>query len=227
MEAIMDAAKMGRRAALVSLYAFAVYTLCVCCIFAVNPPFQWTGLPDFIRYTQENPQLFKYAGMLCMLLYACAFPVLLLAQREKLPLSYKLYGDAACVFSLAFCICVGVNYFVQLTATRLQLLTGTSAALEQFTQSFPISALNGINMLGWTVFYGLSTFFLYKALGGAQSARALRGFCLANSVMMLVGGIGYAFNLVPLVAVTMNIGLGGAGIGMLTCILLQTHKKRS
>lgn len=220
----MNAASMGRRAALVSLCAFAVYTLCVCCIFLINPPFQWTGLPAFLRYTQQNPQVFKYIGMLCMLLYGCVFPVLLLAQRALLPETRRLYADAACMFGLAFCVCVGISYFVQLTATRLQMEAGLSAGLEQLTQSFPISGLNGVNMLGWTTFYGLSTFFLYRALAGTRGA--LRWFCLANTLMMFAGGVGYACNMTLLTALTMNLGLGAAGIGMLACVLAQTRAKK-
>jgi hypothetical protein len=40
--------------------------------------------------------------------------------------------------------------------------------LIQFTQSYNISAINGINMLGWTVFYGLCSLALGLSFAAAS-----------------------------------------------------------
>ena len=207
--------KAGRWAAFTGIGAFLVFTVCFTIILFVNPPFQWTGLIDFAQYTRDNPQAFKYAGMFSMLVYGLAYVVLSLCARRDLPRDRRLYGDIAAAFALAFCVCIGVNYFVQLTATRLQLLQGYTEGLTQFTQSFPVSALSALNMLGWTVFYGLSTAFLHLAYKGSAECTALRRWCLLNSVFMLLSAIGYGSQWTFLLAVCMNAGLGAAGLGML------------
>jgi hypothetical protein len=217
--------KAGRWAAVIGIGAFLVFTMCFIAILFVNPPFQWTGLLDFAQYTQDNPQAFKYAGMFSMLVYGLAYVVLSLCARRNLPRDRRLYGDIAAAFALAFCVCIGVNYFMQLTATRLQLLQGYTEGLTQFTQSFPISALSALNMLGWTVFYGLSTAFLYLAYKGSAEYTALRRWCLLNSVFMLLSAIGYGFQWTLLLAVCMNAGLGAAGLGMLLCFARRFRRR--
>lgn len=209
--------KAGYWAAVIGIGAFLVFTVCFTIILFVNPPFQWTGLIDFAQYTRDHPQAFKYAGMLSMLVYGLSYVVLSLCARRDLPQDRRLYGDIASAFALAFCVCIGANYFVQLTATRLQLLQGYTEGLTQFTQSFPISALSALNMLGWTVFYGLSTAFLFLAYKGGAEYLSLRRWCLLNSVFMLASAIGYGMQWTLVLAICMNAGLGAAGFGMLCC----------
>jgi hypothetical protein len=46
--------------------------VCFVAIFKVNPPFQWTGLTDFIAYTNSYEQAWKYAAQFMMLVFgAC------------------------------------------------------------------------------------------------------------------------------------------------------------
>lgn len=207
--------------ALVSICAFVVYTLCFVVILLANPPFQWEGIAHFVRYTLENEQACKHLGMLCMLVFGCAYTVIALCERDTMQPERRLLGDIAAAFALAFCVCIGINYFVQLTATRLQIELGHAyaAGLEQITQSFPISALNAVNMLGWTVFYGLSSLSLFFAYCKAENASVLRFFCLANSIMMFLGAAGYACNIYLVLLLCMNLGLGATTLGILFCLL--------
>jgi hypothetical protein len=49
----------------------------------------------------------------------------------------------------------------------LQIEEGITEGLSQFVQSFPISGIAAINMLGWTVFFGLSSIFVGFAFSGS------------------------------------------------------------
>lgn len=207
----------GLWAAVIGIGTFLVFTVCFITILFINPPFQWIGLNDFAQYTRNNPQAFKYLGMLSMLVYGLAYVVLSLCARWDLPPDRRLYGDIASAFALAFSVCIGANYFVQFTATRLQLLQGYTEGLTQFTQSFSVSAISALNMLGWTVFYGLSTAFLHLAYRGRTKHMALERWCLLNSVFMLLSAIGYGMQWTLLLAFCMNAGLGAASLGMLCC----------
>ena len=209
-------------AAVIGLGTFVLFMLSFLTILFVNPPFTWNGMDAFVQYTKSNPQAFKYLGMLSMLLYSLIFVVIVLCERATLQNSGRLFADIAAAFALAFCVCICLNYFIQLTATRLQIMQGVSEGVLQFTQSFPISALTAINMLGWTVFYGLSTAFLYLAYKTTE-AKALRRFCLMNSALMLISAFGYAFQWIFVLALCMNIGLGAAGFDMLWCLMCR-HK---
>ncbi len=215
----IDTIKAAYWAALISFGTFVLFTLSFLAILFVNPPFTWTDMDAFIQYTKSNPQTFKYLGMLSMLLYSLLFVVIVMCERASIQTSSRLFADIAAAFALAFCVCICLNYFIQLTATRLQIMQGVTEGVSQFTQSFPISVLSAINMLGWTVFYGLSTAFLYLAYRTTDEAKALRRFCLINSALMLISAVGYAFQWVYVLALCMNLGLGAAGFGMLWCLI--------
>jgi hypothetical protein len=211
--------KVAYWAAVIGLGTFVMFTLSFIAILFVNPPFTWTDMDSLLLYTKSNPQAFKYLGMLSMLLYSLIFVVIVLCERSNMQNGGRLFADIAAAFALAFCVCICLNYFIQLTATRLQIMQGVTEGVSQFTQSFPISALSAVNMLGWTVFYGLSTAFLYLAYRTTGEAKVLRRFCLINSAFMLISAVGYAFQCIFVLALCMNMGLGAAGFGMLWCLI--------
>lgn len=200
--------------AMAAITAFAVYTVCFMAILIINEPFVWSGVEAYVAYEAENSVVFKYIGMACVIVYACAFPVMVLFFRETVPKEKRVYANAAVVFSALFCVCVSINYFVQITATRLQLREGMTDGLLQITQAYSISALNAINMLGWTLFYALASLGVLIAAQHTKTCRALRVFCALNAVAMAMGLVGYIGDLFLVLLISMNLMLGVAGIGM-------------
>ena len=73
----------------------------------------------------------------------------------------------------------------------MQIDSGHTSGLEQFIQANPISAMAAINMLGWTVFFGLSCIFAGLALGNTKLEKVSKYAFLANGVLMFIGVIGY------------------------------------
>jgi hypothetical protein len=77
-------------------------------------------------------------------------------------------------------------------------------------QSNPYSALAAANMLGWSLFFGLSSLFA----GAAFPARGLSGFIRAaffvNGAACLLGGVGYVFEIFWIVLLCMTFLMGGA-----------------
>jgi len=143
------ALKLGRLASVPALVSFIIYTLSFTAILFVNKPFVWTDIKGLAEYEAASNSAFKYIGMGCMIFYTAAFSVIALCFEAAAD-SKKIFAKVSSFFALAFCVAVCVNYFVQITSTRLQLLSGISEGLTQFTQSYSISALNGINMPGRT-----------------------------------------------------------------------------
>ena len=86
-----------------------------------------------------------------------------------------------------------------------------------------------MNMLGWTMFFGLSSLFLAPAFSGNRLASVIRWVFVINGVMCLLGGIGYALEITALVFFTINLGMGGAVI-LLTialCVYFKRLEKQS
>jgi hypothetical protein len=77
-------------------------------------------------------------------------------------------------------------------------------------QANPYAAASAVNMLGWTVFLGLASLFLAPVFAGDRLARAIRWSLIANGLFCLLGGLGYVLDIVWLVFVTLNLGMGAA-----------------
>ena len=107
-----------------------------------------------------------------------------------------------------------INYFIQLTAVRLQIASGQYAGLIQIVMSYPISAAAAVNMLGWTVFSGLGSLFISFSLGSEKREKACRWSFFINGVVMLVGCIGYAADWFTVTFFCMYLGLGGTVFAM-------------
>jgi len=66
----------------------------------------------------------------------------------------------------------------------MQIAIGQTNGLEQFIQANPISVMAAINMLGWTIFFGLSCIFAGLALGGTKLEQVSKYAFLSNGIMM-------------------------------------------
>jgi len=217
-------AKTGFVLSIVSLFSFFAYTLCFVAILFAGEPFTWTNIHDFSLHEAGNPVLFKYLGMGCMILFSCAFVVMVACMHPSKRKERTSIFHVALSFAVAFCVTISINYFVQLSATRLQLMAGVTEGLEQFTQAFSISAINAINMLGWTLFYAIASLALSFLFDQTRLGRNAKFFCLANAVMMLAGMVGYLLNNYAILFVTMNAGLGATSIAIIITMGLFFRK---
>lgn len=219
-----NSTKLGLLMSVTALVSFVLYIICFTCILMVNQPFTWTNINDLAAYEINNQSVFKYIGMICMIVFSCTFVVMVLCIGEKAGEEKKVIANTASLFALAFCVSISINYFVQITATRMQMQNGFTEGLTQFTQSNNISALNAINMLGWTVFYAISSLVLGYLFDDSRLGKAAKWFCTANSIIMITGFIGYMLNHFMILMLTMNMGLGAASIGIIVCIMLYLKK---
>jgi hypothetical protein len=219
-----SARKLGFSVSLIALLAFIFYTVCFAAILAVNEPFMWESIFQLAKYEADSVIWLKYAGMGCMIVYACAFVTGVLCIQDGLERQKKIFGSIAAAFSAAFCACTCISYYVQLTSTRLQLQSGISDGLVQFTQSYNISGINGINMLGWTLFYGIASLALAFVFDATRLGKVTKVACIGNFAIMFAGMIGYILNNFNILLITMNLGLGAAGFIIIICFMLYFKK---
>lgn len=203
--------RLGFGAALISLLCVAVYIVCFLGIYAAAPLFVWTDLSGFIAYNLQYDQTYKYLAMLFMLLYGICHVICMtcLEQRAEDP-GRKTAARLASLFGLGFAILTGINYFIQITAVRLQVGKGVRQGLEQLIMSYPISGVAAVNMLGWTVFLGFSALFAAFCYPRVRGGRLCRYSFLALAGLMLAAAVGYAADSRTLLFICMYPGLGGA-----------------
>lgn len=217
--------KLGFWSTVVCLVTFIIWIVCFIGILAVNPLFIWTNLSDFVAYTKENNQLFKHLAELAMLIFGIAFLVLLSSIKEYAPDNKKILANISVYFGIIFSGLISINYFVQLSAVRISLLRGEITGLEQFIQSNPISGMAAINILGWSIFFGFSSIFIAPIFSGNKLEKIISYSFGANGVICILGGIGYIFNIVILVFLCMNLGMGLASLTALISLIIWFKRK--
>jgi hypothetical protein len=212
------AARLGFWSSFGGAAAFLLFIVCFTAIALTNPLFTWTNLSDYLAYNQKYDQTFRYIAQTAMLCFGPLYVLMLNSIHDFARDEMKPLSRAAIAFGAIFAALIGIHYFVQISAVRLNVDKGQVEGIEQFLQANPSSAIMAVNMLGWTLFLGLSSLFIAPVFSGSKLAGAIRLLFLLNGAFCILAGIGYVFEIVPLVFVTINLGMGGC-VTALTILL--------
>ena len=216
--------RLGFWSALLAAATFVIFTICFVAMFLNPPLFVWTNFADYVASARNNQSIFKSLAQLMMLLFAPLYVILINSIHELAPAGRRVLTRLGLTFGSLFTALIGSFYFVQLSTVRLSVVKGQWGGLEQIVQANPYGALPALNMLGWTLFFGLSSLFLAPAVSGGRLANAVRWLFVINGVMCLLGGVGYALEFTTLVFFTINLGMGGA-VTLLTIALCFWFKR--
>ena len=93
---------------------------------------------------------------------------------------------------------------------RLNIGKGHFEGMEYFVQANPDSIMTSIDMLGWTLFLGLSSLFIFPVFDGPGPNKVLRYAFLVNGLSCMLAGAGYIFQINILTFLFINLGMGGA-----------------
>ena len=202
--------RLGYWSALLAAVTFVLFPLCFIGIMAGGPLFVWTNLADFAAYAQRYGQTFQNLAQFLMLAFGLLYLVMLNSIYESAAPEHKALVRLSLIFGVVFAALTGAQYFVQLSAVRLSLLKGNLDGLTQIVQANPYSAMSSLNMLGWTVFFGLSCLFAAPAFTGGRLERVIRTSLTVNGIAVLSGGVAFVLDLVLLVGILMNMVMGAA-----------------
>lgn len=210
--------RLGFWSALLAAATFILFTICFVAVFLNPPLFVWTDFAAYAASARQNQSIFKSLAQLSMLLFAPLYVIVINSVHEVAPRDRQVLTRLGLTFGLLFAVLISGFYFVQLSAVRLSVIKDQLAGLDQIVQANPYGALSALNMLGWTLFFGLSSLFLAPAFSGDRLAKVIRWLFVINGIMCLLGGIGYVLEITALVFFTINFGMGGA-VTLLTIAL--------
>ena len=202
--------RLGFWTALLSAFMFLVFTGCFVGIALSGSVAEWTTLEAYIERSRSSGQTLQYVAQLSMLLFAPLYVLLLNCIHDVAPEEKKILTRVSISFAVAFAVLVSLMYFLQLSTIRIGLQKGQLEGLEQFIQFYPNSAILGAGMLGWTLFFGLSSLFVAPVFTGSRLQKVIRVAFLINGACCLLGGVGFVFETFWLVFLTINFGMGGA-----------------
>jgi len=148
-----------------------------------------------------------------MLIFGPVYVMLVNSFHDQANAERKTLSRLGLLFGLAFATLSSIHYFVQLSLVRINLEKGITSGMEHFVQANPLSVMTSIDMLGWTLFLGLSS--LFTSLSVSDKTRLGRwiriGFNL-NSVSCLIAFVGYLWQIDLLTFIGINMGVGSAMI---------------
>ncbi|MBN2350151.1 MAG: hypothetical protein JXJ22_15030 [Bacteroidales bacterium] len=202
--------KIGFWSSVLLTIAFAVWIICFAGIALTSPLFYWTNLIDYLTYVQYYSQGFQNTAKFFMLLFGPLYVLLINSFYDYAADNKKVLARISLLFATAFALLSSLHYFVQLSAVRLSILHGQVNGLEHFVQANPNSIMTAADMLGWTLFLGLSSLFIFPVFTGDKLNRIIRVAFIAIGFSCLLAGIGYVLQIDILTFVFINLGVGGA-----------------
>jgi hypothetical protein len=202
--------KIGFWSAQLLTFTFIIWIVCFVGIAITSPLFYWTNLPDYITYSQSNGQFLQNIAKFFMLLFGPLYVLFINSCYDHAADDKKVLVRISVLFGIAFAILSSVHYFVQLTTVKINIEQGHFDGLEYLVQANPYSVMSSINMLGWTLFLGLSSFFIFPVFKGDRLNKIIGYAFLFNGISCFLGGVGYMFHVDLLTFIFMNLGLGGA-----------------
>ncbi len=202
------AVKLGYWSSCFCALSFLIYSICFILIMFINPMFTWTDLSNYATYVTNNNQIFKHIAMIFMIVFGVSYVVLLNSIKEYVNDNKKIFANISINFGLVFTALISINYFLQISIVRLNIQKEQLSGLEQFIQSNPTSAIAAINMLGWTIFLGLSSIFIVSVFNDTKLERIIKYSFFVNGVNCFLAGIGFIFHIYLLTFITMFFVLG-------------------
>ncbi|MBX2999954.1 MAG: hypothetical protein KF893_15645 [Caldilineaceae bacterium] len=219
--------QLGFWSATLGALMFVVYTVAFVAILLVSPLFLWTNFADYVEYTRRYHTLWPELGRLSMLIFSLLFVVLLASLEEYARAEEKILVRISRSFALGLAVLAGSFYFVQISAVRINFQNGEMVGLEQVIQGNPYSAFAALNMMGWTVFFALSSLFVAPIFHGGRLERVIRWAFLINGISCLLGAVGYIFENIALIFVTINLIMGGAILVVTVGLAIFFRRKRA
>lgn len=203
--------KIGYWSAILMAISFVIWLVSFVGIALTSPLFYWTGVSDYISHIQATEShFFQNLAYLFMLLLGPLYVMLINAYYEYAEDTKKFLVRIALMFGLAFAILSSYNYFVQLSAVRLNILHENFDGIQHFTQANPNSIMTASVMLGWSLFLGLSSLFIFPVFREEKPGKLLKYTFMFNAFSCLMAGIGYVFQIDAMTFLFTNLGTGGA-----------------
>ncbi|MFC2137140.1 hypothetical protein ACFLTE_03090 [Bacteroidota bacterium] len=201
--------KLGFWSAIISLSTFIAYVICFAGILSTSEVFLWSNYENYLEYINENNQLFKHLAQFCMLIFGISYLIIIASLVELAENGKRILANLSLYFAIIFVAFISLHYFIQISTVRLQLSNGDTEGLLQFIQGNPISASSSINMLGWTIFFGLSCLFIVPIF---EKEKLIRIAFLVNGISCLTGGVSFIFQIDIITLICMNMVMGVAVI---------------
>ena len=190
--------KLGFWSALLIAVLFCLYTIIYIAILAAFHIPKWTIIQDFVVSINQPWFILFTICQLLAFLTGLLFIPLFNSIHDYAETSKKVLSRCALCFAVIFTLLSSAHYFVQFTTVPLNIAANNLQGLEHLIQLYPGSAIASINLLGWTIFLALASFFISPVFSGGKLEKVIKCAFIANGILCILGAFGYIFNIVAL-----------------------------
>lgn len=178
------------------LYAIGMVAL----LFAFPIP-EWNGMKETADSFSTAYVNFYSLCQVAAFASAPIFVIMLCCIDVYTSQDKKVLSKISLCFGVIFAVLSSINYFVQFTSVRQSVLKGQLEGLDQFVQWNPSSAFYSINLLGWTLFLGLSTLFLAGVFSEEKRGKWIGRLFILNGITCVLGAVATVFEIMVYLAV--------------------------
>ncbi|VEF49730.1 Uncharacterised protein [Bacillus freudenreichii] len=177
------------------------YAIGMVALLVAFPIPEWRGISDTVAGFSSSYINYYSLCQTMAFISAPLFVVMVCCVHEYASPEKKFLTRISVCFALMFAAFSSMNYFVQFTAVRLSILNGQLEGLEQFVQWNPTSAFYSINLLGWTLFLGLASFFIAPVFIKEKRGRLIMRLFILNGIVCVLGTVAAVFEIMIYLAI--------------------------
>jgi hypothetical protein len=188
----LNTRRIGFWAAIVATIVGYAYLVGYILLLAKYPIAPWSGMGAFAASMMTSYGNAVSALQILALLQALSIGLLAIVVHDCVAPELKIFTRIAVVCATAFVILASINYYVQWVAIRQGILKGNIDGLGLFVQFNFDSPMSAINMLGWTLFYGLAALALAPVFRAGRMEKWIRWGLVVYGINGVATAVGLA-----------------------------------
>jgi hypothetical protein len=173
-------------------YLYAISYALIVVLFPNEP---WVDINTFaLSFVGLYKLLFTVTQVLAWLLSLLFVFVGVVIVRQTSE-DKKIYSTIGLVFASIFLTMSSIHYYIQWTTVNAGLISGNFDGLSMLVQSNFDAPISVINILGWTLFFGIANTFFALCFAYSGREKSIKTGLLISGVMSVVTAILFAMNI--------------------------------
>jgi hypothetical protein len=175
--------------------AFVIYTVAYIALVTRFEIPKWTTVADFEQ--QRTGTWFKLLTICQGLAFVTPifFVGFLASLHTAVPEAYQVLSLMALSSAVLFAAFSSIHYVVQFALARSAPSSNDQLILGHLYQLNPEAVITSVNLLGWTLFFGLSCVLIVPLFLGSTIGNIFASLLLVNAIACCLGLVGYLYRI--------------------------------
>ena len=172
-------------------YLYALSYVAVVVLFPMKP---WINIQTHIvEFTGAYKAFFTATQILAWLLSLAFLFVSVVIYRITTE-HKKILSTIGLMFALVFLTLSSMHYYIQWAAVNRGIATGNLEGLSMFVQSNFDSPISALNVIGWTLFFGMADIFFAFCFDASRKGKNIKFGLLLNGIVSVLTALLFVIN---------------------------------